>query len=112
MLDGLRAAGAPPEVMELKRAELLRCNEAVELDIWPENARAAELFYAMSTQWVMVSVGMGGLMYQGLRYDVLDAVEKRLPPDPADPDTPDARTLFYQLHTMEQEALKHLNEKH
>ena len=111
-LDGLKAAGAPTEVLELKRAELKRSTESELVEIWPEHWRAADVFLAMSTQWNVITghQGMnGGLHHQGLKYEVLELVERPLPIDPEAPSPPDAATLFDQLQTLERAALKHLN---
>lgn len=64
----------------------------------------------MATQW-NISTGMGGGQYQGLRYEVLDVVQSRLPVIPDAPDPPDSATLFAQLQTLEREALRHLNKQ-
>jgi hypothetical protein len=96
--------------LEQKRAELQRSIEDNTVEIWPEHRRCCELFFAMGTQWNLVT-GInsmnGGSHYQGLKYEVLDLVEQRLP---ADPDAPAADVLFAQLQTLEREALKHLNQ--
>lgn len=41
--------------------------------MWPENARAVEVFCSLSSQWRVVS-GMGGAHWQGLRYEVIPVV--------------------------------------
>lgn len=68
----------------------------------------------MASQW-NISTGMGGVHYQGLRYEVLDLVQSRLPAildasEPPDaPEPPDATTLFAQIQTLERAALAQLN---
>lgn len=64
----------------------------------------------MGTQWHTIA-GPAGLLYQGLRYEVLDTVQRRLPPIPQAPDAPDDATLFWQLQTLERHALEHLNQQ-
>lgn len=111
-LDGLKAAGAPIEVLELKRAELKRSTDGEQVEIWPEHWRAASVFFAMATQWNVVAGhnGMnGGIRHMGLKYEVLDLVASRVPVDPDCPESPDNCTLFDQIQTLEREALKHLN---
>lgn len=51
---------------------------------------------------------MGGVFYQGLRYEALGVVEGRLPPLAGD-ELPDSRTLLRQLQLLEREAKQHLN---
>lgn len=64
----------------------------------------------MATQW-NISVGMGGAHYQGLRYEVLDAVERRLRVSPDEPPAPDPALLFWQIQQLERAALQHLNKQ-
>lgn len=61
----------------------------------------------MASQW-NIGIGMGGTIYQGLKYEVLDLVQRRQPPDWQD-GKPDDATLFAQLQILEREALRHLN---
>ena len=88
----------------------MRHQQAQTVELWPEHSRAFAVFCAMSSQWNCVawSAGMsgGGMHYQGLRYEALDVVERRLPADPTDP-APDV--VFAQLQTLEREAIQHLN---
>lgn len=92
-----------------KRAELRRYSAANCIELWPEHWRAVALFFGMGTQW-NVSVGMAGLLYHGLKYEVLPLVEQRIPPDPQDPIQPTEAEVFEQLQILEREALKHLNQ--
>ena len=111
-LDGLKAAGAPIEVLELKRAELKRSTDGEQVEIWPEHWRAASVFFAMATQWNVVTGHLGpkgGILRLGLKYAALDLVTSRVPVDPDCPPPPDEFTLFDQIQTLEREALKHLN---
>lgn len=82
-----------------------------QVEIWPEHWHCCALFFAMGTQW-NIGVGMGGASYQGLRYEVLDAVERRLPVIPDAPEPPDSATLFAQIQTLERAALQQLNKEH
>lgn len=54
---------------------------------------------------------MNALAYTGLRYEVLDAVEKRLPPDEHPDHTPAPHAVFAQLQTLEHAALRALNKR-
>ena len=64
----------------------------------------------MATQW-NISVGMAGGHYQGLRYEVLDAVERRMATFADDPPPPDPALLFWQIQQRERSALQYLNKK-
>ena len=48
------------------------------------------------------------MFYQGLRWELLDTIERRLPPASGD-EVPTERQLFRQLQALEREALRHLN---
>jgi len=93
--------------LEQKRAELLQNIEQNQVEIWPEHQHACTLFFAMASQWT-ISTGMAGVIFHGLKYEVLDAVQRRQPPD-WQLDAPDDATLFAQLQILEREALRHLN---
>lgn len=108
-LDSLKASGAPAELVELKRAELLRHQELTDVKCWPENWHVWHLFSALSTQWETLITPDGKVRFVRLRYEVLDAVEPRILSRIASDDVQDSATLFDQLQTMEREALQHLN---
>lgn len=109
-LDSLKAAGAPPEILEQKRAELQQLARMQDIEVWPEHCHAMDVFFAMSTQWNIIS-SMAGSSYTGLKYEVLDLVESRLALDPTDPDAPDAKTRFAQIRILERAALGYLNQR-
>lgn len=71
--------------------------------VWPENYRAVRLFYALGTQW-RVLAGPTAVIWLGLDYGALDAVESRIPATAGISD-PDRATVFAQLRAMEREAL-------
>lgn len=108
-LDGLKAAGAPPQVLEAKHAELLQTQQDQSTELWPEHQRAFDVFCAM--RWDMVAAGMGRPLYVCLKYEMLELVERRIPiPTDIDPaHNPDPTTLFAQLQSLELAALQHLN---
>ncbi len=93
--------------MEQKRAELLQNIEQNTVEIWPEHQHACTLFFALASQW-NISVGMAHPVYHGIKYEVLDLVQRRQPSD-WQADKPDDATLFAQLQILEREALRHLN---
>lgn len=106
-LAALRKFGGTPEQLEQARAALEQRHISEVFEIWPENWRAFELFSAMGRQWDVVG-SFGGLVYMGLKLSSLAEVERRLQPPPGD-ELPDDRTLFFQLRTLEEEAVQHLN---
>lgn len=69
------------------------------IDIWPENAKAVEVFIALSTQW---NIAMSGAV--GLRYEVIPAVMRLCAVAPAE-----RSHVFAQLRVMEAAALKELH---
>ena len=73
-----------------------------ELVLWAWHQQAVRLFWALRTQWRVIS-GLGGAGYVGLDYGVLSVL---LPPLGLDGLTPD---LLRELQTMEAAALRHLN---
>jgi hypothetical protein len=66
-----------------------------ETEIWPDNARAVDVFVAMSTQWRIGAVGA-----VGLDYNVLPLVLQML-----DIPTSERNDLFESLRVMEESAL-------
>lgn len=108
----MKESGAPPDVLETARANLEAKQREQDkrntFEVWPENWRAFELFWNMQHCWVQAG-GLGGLEVTGLRWEALDTIERRLTPRPDDT-VPDSRTLFEQLRTLEDEALRHLND--
>jgi len=71
-----------------------------ETEIWPDNARAVEVFVAMSTQWRIGAVGA-----VGLDYNVVPLV-MRMIGIPAS----ERLGLFESLRTMEETALATMRE--
>lgn len=87
----------------------MQAMQADTVEIWPEQQRAWDIFCAMTTQW-RKSVGMAGVVFEGLIYEALDAVERRLPPD-NNPETPAPHEVFRQLQTLEYAARDQLNQE-
>jgi hypothetical protein len=78
--------------------------EDERFEVWPENWGIVELFRACGTQWIMASVGMGGVYYQGLDYSrVRDVMEIHKVRDP--------KATLEDLRLMEMEAKVELNKK-
>jgi len=71
-------------------------------ELWLENAQAAEMFAAMSTQWYVS--GRGAVI--GFRYEAVPLVQDMLQIDAAD-----RREVFNGLRVMELEAVTILNKK-
>lgn len=71
--------GAEPDADELAAFGLKWEGEKVDtdVDVWPENWTAWEVFAAMATQW-QISAGMSGAIHHGLNYAALPVVEQRL----------------------------------
>lgn len=63
-------AGFPPELIaKLAGAEKPKASDVIE--IWPENWDTVRAFASIFTQWNVVSVGMGGILYVGLKYEAV-----------------------------------------
>jgi Phage related hypothetical protein (DUF1799) len=83
-----------------------RQQPAADVQVWPENWHAAQLFVAMHSQWRVSVEPSGRWHYWGLRYEALGPVLAELAhvqhaqPHPI---------LMRQLRYLEQRALKHLN---
>lgn len=102
--------GASAEQIAELRAYLAQRAEQAVCAVWPENWHAVRVFVRMSTQW-RIAAGPGGILWRGLDYRALDAVETRTPPPPGVPH-PDPAELFDQLRCLERAALDVLNAAH
>ena len=71
-----------------------------QIEVWPENWQAFQLFCVMQTQW---NVGMGGRT--GLRYEALYPLIDRHAKDEEQ-----WKALFDELRTMEYAALKQMSD--
>ncbi|PIV30487.1 MAG: hypothetical protein COS35_06485 [Zetaproteobacteria bacterium CG02_land_8_20_14_3_00_50_9] len=94
--------GAPAEVIEQYQAQ--KASEET-FAIWPENARALELFLALGTQWRTSLVPVQGGFFRhvdGLDYQAAEAVMR------IDCDR-NRKDLFSRLRIMESAALEELN---
>jgi hypothetical protein len=92
-LVGGAAAGDAAAMMQFG----LEAADAEELGIWPENANAATVFEAMSTQW---TAGFSGAI--GMRYEALPVVLRLIGIPAAGASR---RQLFADLRVMEAAAL-------
>jgi hypothetical protein len=72
-----------------------------DVEIWPENERAVNLFIKLSTQW---RAGMGGLI--GLDYSPLFVLMERMKLTDADFDQ-----VFDDIRVIEREALTQMTKK-
>ncbi|NML62270.1 DUF1799 domain-containing protein [Massilia sp. RP-1-19] len=82
IVDQLVALKAPPDVIEAARdrAQARRGGAAAAndtFDVWPENWTSVQLFLNVSTQWDVVA-GMSGLIYMGLKYEIVPEQMDRL----------------------------------
>lgn len=76
-----------------------------DFEIWEENMDSAGLFFALATQWRVVS-GRAGLMFLGLDYAAVRALISL----EFKPSAKKARRLMRDLMDMEAAALPVLNE--
>lgn len=95
--EALRSLGLQPLEHDLPAADTPQA-----IDVWPDNWDAARLFAAMQTQRICAGSGVT----VGLRYEALDAVERRLG-IPAD----DSARVFGQLEVMVDVLLHHQAER-
>ena len=92
----LEAFGAPPEIVELARAQ----NTQKTFEVWPENWQTLEIFTRMMTQWK--SGPMGGFI--GMDYSALPFMFKLYLVE-------DQKECFESIQVMELAALEVFNEK-
>ena len=78
----------------------MKSQQGQDVEIWPENWKAFDLFASVSTQW---SAGMGGPT--GLRYEALFPLLDRKAHSPEEWDE-----LFEDIRLMEREALSVMQE--
>ncbi|HEX9391476.1 MAG TPA: DUF1799 domain-containing protein [Usitatibacteraceae bacterium] len=71
--------------------------------VWPENREIVAVFQAMGTQWDR-DVGMGGVIWWGLKYEALNEVYRSL-------DVKRQPGHLSELQAMEFTALSVLNKK-
>lgn len=101
-IEFLRKTGAT----EAQLASLTaRQQSAPHLELFPENVEVWRLWTALGTQW-RVGVGMGGVVWTGLDYSVLDFAMRmhRIGPD-RQPE------MFDLIRLMEREAAPLLNDR-
>jgi hypothetical protein len=100
----MRELGSPDDVIERTRSELAAQQaaalEAAFFGVHPDNWLAANVFLALSTQWVLVT-GFGAAAYTGLNYqsvesaiNMLNVRRSRQP------------RLLHEIRVMEAAALK------
>lgn len=73
---------------------------SVSIEVWPDNVHAANVFIAMSTQWVRA--GMNGTPVS-LNYASLSEVWRRTKVPPAERDQ-----VFEDIRVMEEAALQQM----
>ena len=100
--EDLTKFGITPEQLH----DLQLSPQAANHDVWPEHWRAVTVFCGMFTQWRTV-VG-SKLIWLGLDYTALDAVEARIEHHPDVP-KPSPAELFAQIRTLERAAKPILN---
>lgn len=76
-----------------------------EIDIWPENSQAVEVFFSLSTNWRLVS-GFSGDRAQGLDYPSIPVVM-----DMIGIKKNSRRDCFTRLRILELAAIEVLNRK-
>lgn len=70
-------------------------------ELWPEHVRAWDVYLGCSTQWVKTSVGLGGVIWEGLNYPGVEVVMRRYRV-PADQE----EEVFLQLQVLESETVR------
>ena len=98
----MRKTGATEEQLAVLTG---RKNDAPRLELFPENIPIWRLWTDLGSQW-RIGVGMGGLVWFGLDYSVMDFTMRmhRIPPD----EQPD---VFDLIRLMEREAAPLLNDR-
>ena len=81
--------------------------EKPAFDVMPENWKAVNAFLSLATQWRLVAVGMGGLMFTGLDYVAAAALFKS---GHSKKSQAKFERLMARVRVMEQAALPILNE--
>ena len=100
-----RALGADPEKAAQAHAEVDQPEPDLH-EVWPEHQEAWQVFMAVAnTQWRVI-VGFGSAAFQGLDYGAVETA-MRLYQVPRK----NQRAVFDQVQVLEDEALKHLNNK-
>lgn len=100
----LKKFGVTDDEIKRLQGEDQQPDRVPEFAVWPENWRAIQILDGMSTQWRSI-VGATSLLWLGLDYTALDAVEKRIPKHPQAKD-PEPSVLFNQLRLAEQVAIQ------
>lgn len=75
------------------------------VEVWPENWQALQVFLAMATQW-RIGIGINGMLWLGLDYNALPVVEDRLELPVAE-----RADVFSRLRVLEAVARRALNEE-
>lgn len=99
VLAALRAAGAPPEVLDAARPNSPSEDEVFE--VWPENWPTVEAFLALGRCWMWVAPGMGTPVRVGIPATEVESTLRLL-----DVQRPGRREMFLELRAMEQAALE------
>jgi hypothetical protein len=100
----LKKFGVTDDEIKRLQGEDQKPDRVPEFTLWPENWRAIQLLDAMSTQWRSL-VGTSSILWLGMDYTALDAVEKRIVKHPEAED-PEPSVLFNQLRMVEQIAIQ------
>lgn len=100
----LKKFGVTDDEIKRLQGEDQKPDRVPEFALWPENWRAIQLLDAMSTQWRSL-VGTASILWLGMDYAALDAVEKRIAKHPEAED-PEPSVLFNQLRLVEQVAIQ------
>jgi len=76
-----------------------------DFELWPEHAEAWGVYLGCGTQWVK-SVGLWGVVWEGLNYPGVEVVMRRygVPPERES-------EVFAQLQVLEEETVKLRNER-
>lgn len=101
MLEGLRQANAPAELIEslTKQAEAAK---AEEVEIWEDNRATVRFFFAISTQWLVSGMGE----YIGLDHRAIESTMNMMSIR-----KPKRRTLLAEIKIMEAAALEVIRER-
>lgn len=100
MLEALKAAGAPPEV--IAAASSSADAEADDFEVWPENWLAVRIFVDLETSWTLVVPGFGA----GPRRVGLPATEIHAAVSLCGVRKRDRPNLYRDLRTMERAAIE------
>lgn len=74
MIEQLKQAGAPDEVIQAAQKRIATSDEHCE--VWEDNWLSLEVFLFLSTQWNVVQGGVAPLL-QGIRYEIVPLALRR-----------------------------------